>query len=80
MGLSISIEVHVPDTIDKNAIIRIGERAYGQDDSGEPMDIGEALQWAFANPQGVTELANLGVHWNAQFQESPTPTADRKAA
>jgi hypothetical protein len=69
MGLSISIEVNIPETVDKALVTRIGLACYpydGLDD--EPMDLGEALQWAFQSPWGVGQLADLGVEWDAQHQ------------
>jgi hypothetical protein len=67
MGLSLSIEVTIPDGVDSALLIDIGERCYPYDIE-ETMEIDEALQWAFSTPQGVTELAILGVRWNAQHQ------------
>lgn len=64
MGLSISILVDVPDTIDPASVIRLGERCCTSD-TGEPMGIGEAIQYAFNDPGGVTALATLGVTWTA---------------
>lgn len=71
MGLSISIEVSIPEAVDKTAVIRLGAACYPYEGFGdEPMDLGEALQWAFSSPVGVTELASLGVTWNAQHQDT----------
>jgi len=67
MGLSLSIEINVPENVDMTLLIAIGERCYPYD-IAETMEIDEALQWAFSTPQGVTELAILGVRWNAQHQ------------
>jgi hypothetical protein len=69
MGLSISLEVHIPDNVDRTLVTRIGLACYPYDGlEDEPLDIGEALQWAFQSPWGVGELASLGVTWNAQHQ------------
>lgn len=67
MGLSISIEVTIPEVLDNERLINIGKAHCPYEDT-EGMEIGEALQWAFATPQGVTDLATLGVQWNAQHQ------------
>lgn len=69
MTHSISIEVHVPDSVDESAITMIGERCSPYDHP-HGLETGEAIQWAFTSPQGVTELANLGVRWYAQHQGS----------
>lgn len=65
MGLSISIEVVVPDDVDRALVTAIGEKCspYLPDD-GEPMTIGEAIQWAFSDSGGVAALAALGITWN----------------
>lgn len=67
MGLSISIEVLLPEVLDKERLVRLGEAHCPYEDT-EGMEIGEAIQWAFASPQGVKDLASLGVTWNAQHQ------------
>ena len=67
LGLSISIEVTNPEVLDSASVIKIGKAHCPYEDT-EGMEIGEALQWAFATPQGVTELANLGAQWNVQYQ------------
>lgn len=79
MGLSISIEVNVPSDVDVARLVRIGEESYPYD-VDEPMDVGEAIQWAFSTPQGVKDLASLGVQWNAQFQDSYQHNTGAKAA
>jgi hypothetical protein len=71
LGLSnsISIEVTIPDSVDTALVTKIGVACYphgGVED--EPMDVAEALQWAFNSPWGVGQLADLGVQWNAQAQ------------
>ena len=64
MTSSLSIEIHVPDVVDRTLVTAIGERCYPYPiEAGEPMEIGEALQWAFSNPEGVSALASLGVRW-----------------
>jgi hypothetical protein len=68
MGLSISIEVNIPDDVDATLVTRIGSACYPHGIGDEPMEIGEALQWAFMSPWGVGELASLGITWNAQHQ------------
>ena len=67
MGLSISIEVTNPEVLDSASVISIGKAHCPYEDT-EGMEIGEALQWAFLSPRGVTQLAALGVRWNAQYQ------------
>ena len=67
MGLSISIEVTNPEVLDTALVIEIGKAQCPYEDPDD-MEIGEALQWAFSTPQGVTELANLGAQWNVQSQ------------
>lgn len=64
MGVSISIEVQVPDTVDRALVTAIGERCspYLPDDE-EPMTVGEAIQWAIGDAGGMRELASLGVTW-----------------
>jgi hypothetical protein len=63
MTSSLSIEIQVPDDIDHTLVTAIGERCYPYDADGEPMTIGEALQYAFSDPGGVSALALLGVTW-----------------
>lgn len=68
MGLSLSIEVQVPDDVDAASVTAIGERCYqhvGGDVDHEPMGIGEAIQYAFNNAGGVAALAALGIRWTA---------------
>jgi hypothetical protein len=68
MGLSLSIEVQVPDDVDAASVTAIGERCYAStvgDVDHEPMGIGEAIQYAFNDPGGVMALATLGIVWTA---------------
>lgn len=67
MTHSISIEITIPENVDTALVIKIGEASYPYDVAG-PMELDEAIQWAFATTQGVTDLANLGVTWLAQHQ------------
>lgn len=67
MNLSVSIEVTIPENVDTESIIKVGEAAYPYNVPGD-MELDEAIQWAFASAQGVTDLANLGVRWMAQHQ------------
>lgn len=70
MGLSISIEVTMPENIDEDAVTRLGLSCYphgGLDH--EPMTTGESIQWAFqSGGWALDELAALGVTWEAQHQ------------
>ena len=68
MSLSISLEVTIPDTVPESLVISIGAACYPHGMDEEPMDVAEALQWAFLSPWGVGELASIGVRWNAQHQ------------
>ena len=68
MSLSISIEVNIPDDVDAALVTRIGLACYPHGIDDEPMNMNEAIQWAFMSPWGVGELASLGITWDAQHQ------------
>lgn len=70
MGISISIEVSVPETADKDEIIRVGSACYPHSGlAEEPMTLPEALQWAFqSGGWAIQKLLDLGVTWDAQHQ------------
>lgn len=63
MSHGLSFEVIIPTTVDANVVISIGER-YAADGPPEEMTIGEALQWAFSNPDAIAQLVLLGVRWH----------------
>jgi hypothetical protein len=69
MSLSISLEVTIPDNVPESLVISIGAACYPEGiPDEEPMDVAEALQWAFLSPWGVDQLHSIGVEWNAQHQ------------
>jgi hypothetical protein len=62
MTVGLSFEVNIPDFVDASAVIKLGER-YSGDDLDEEMTLGDALQWAFKNPDAISALSALGVNW-----------------
>lgn len=62
MTVGLSFEVNIPDHVDPRAVIKIGEHV-STDGLDEEMTIGDALQWAFKNPDAITALAALGINW-----------------
>lgn len=66
MTVGISIEAEIPDSIDPDAVIAIGKRCCPHDDT-DGMGLSEALEWAFADPGGVTMLARIGITWNTIY-------------
>lgn len=62
MTVGLSFEVTIPDDVDISAVIKIGERS-SMDDLDEEMTLSDALQWAFKNPDAITELSALGIDW-----------------
>jgi hypothetical protein len=65
MTHGLSVEVIIPVEVTDDVVISIGER-YSPFDDGEPVSLGEALQYAFLDPGGVADLSRLGVTWNVE--------------
>lgn len=63
MSFGLSVVVNIPSTVDKSEVVAIGERFTSTQVDEEPMDAGEALQFAFTDPSGVADLARLGITW-----------------
>lgn len=64
MGLGLSLEITIPNTVDITSVISIGAGCYPHG-STDGMEIGEAVQWAFTHPEGIAALGLLGVTWAA---------------
>lgn len=63
MGLSLSLEITIPDDVDIASVIAIGAKHDPYTGDGE-LEIGEAMELAFSNPEGIKELRSLGIQWN----------------
>ena len=63
MGLSLSVEVVVPDGITEQDLIAVGKK-YAPAEWQDGMELDDALEWAFSEPKGLAELSQLGITWN----------------
>jgi hypothetical protein len=63
MSFGLSVVVNIPPAVDVSEVVAIGERFTSVPAGDEPMDAGEALQFAFLDPSGVADLARLGITW-----------------
>lgn len=64
MSFGLSVVVNIPATVDQDAVTEIGARFVDTSVDEEPMQLGEALQFAFTDPSGVADLARLGITWD----------------
>lgn len=63
MGLSMSMEVTIPDGVTIYDLIAIGKK-YAPAEWRDGMELDDALEWAFSEPKGLAELSQLGITWN----------------
>lgn len=63
MSFGLSVVVTIPPDVEQSAVVSIGERFDPTSEDIEPMDVGEAVQFAFTDPAGIADLARLGVTW-----------------
>lgn len=63
MLLSISLEVTVPEDVNREALQRIGE-AFSPAGS-EGMEDADAVEAAFNDPDAICALSSLGIEWTA---------------
>lgn len=63
MSFGLSVVVSIPSNVERSVLAAIGERFAPAPLGDEEMESGEALQFAFTDPQGVADLARLGVTW-----------------
>lgn len=63
MLLGLSIEVHVPLTVDRDALQRIGRTFAPTGMDTEGMDDADAVEYAFSDPDAIAALMSLGVAW-----------------
>lgn len=71
--VSISIEVELPDALSEADVIVVGKRVAPPEWEGVT-DVGEALQWVFADKTGLAAamLYRLGINWNV-IENGATP-------
>lgn len=64
MLLGLSLEVHVPADVSKDALHRIGTAfaPQGMDTTG--MEDADAVEYAFSDPDAIAALTSLGVTWS----------------
>lgn len=63
MLLGLSLEVHVPLIVDRDALLRIGKAFAPQGMDTEGMDEADAVEYGFSDPDGIAALMSLGVVW-----------------
>lgn len=63
MLLGLSLEVHVPLTVDRDALHRIGRAFAPKDMDPDGMEDADAVEYGFSDPDGVAALMSLGVAW-----------------
>ena len=63
MGLTASLKLSIPDTVDEVEIMRIGSASYPYGMDGEPETVEQALHWALQSDWGTEMLTWLGVTW-----------------
>lgn len=78
MGIGLSIEITIPASVDREALLRIGREYSPSDLNNEELTVEEAVEVAFQHSEAISVLELLGVEWHVA-QTGTTITKEASA-
>lgn len=64
MGIGLSIDITIPPSVDKDALVRVGKEYSPSHLQHEELTAEEAVEVAFQHSEAIAILEMLGVEWH----------------